>query len=501
MNREKKLILNTGSALIYQIITITCSFVLPLYVIPYFGSEVNGLISSITQFLSIITLCECGVGAVVQSALYKPLAEKNNLKVSQILSSANKFFNGIMKVIVLYIVIMMMIYPFFIDHNNLFFYTATLVLIMAFDSIAQYYLFLPYRILLNADQVAYIQLLTHCVVIILNAISIIILIKLNFGIHAVKIVSALIFLLKPIIIKIYTQKKYKINIHETYLSEPIKQKWNGMAQHIANSVLENTDIVILTLFSNLKNVSIYGIYYLIVHGIRQIIFSLSTGFQPLIGNMLAKNEINILEKTISAVEVIFHFIVTLLFFITAILIIPFVRIYSIDFNDANYIFPAFSIFMVIAQASYCIRLPYELVIKAAGHYKETQRSSIIEAGINVLVSLVFIIILPERMKLCGVAIGTIIAMSYRTLYLVFYLSNNIINRKIKRFILNIIVDVVCIIFMLLATKNISKDSSNYLCWFVSALKNGVICLFVSGLINYMCYRKEIKALFLFKEGK
>ena len=72
MTRKMKLMLNSTSSLIYQLITIVCGFVLPRFFLTHYGSEVNGLVSSITQFLGFISLAECGVGAVVQSTLYKP---------------------------------------------------------------------------------------------------------------------------------------------------------------------------------------------------------------------------------------------------------------------------------------------------------------------------------------------------------------------------------------------------------------------------------------------
>ena len=84
MTRKKKLALNSASSLVYQVITIICGFVLPRFFLTYYGSAVNGLVSSITQFLGFISLAECGVGAVVQSTLYKPLAEQDMESVAKL---------------------------------------------------------------------------------------------------------------------------------------------------------------------------------------------------------------------------------------------------------------------------------------------------------------------------------------------------------------------------------------------------------------------------------
>lgn len=90
--RGKKLALNTITSLGLQVVSVICGFILPRLILESFGSDVNGLVNSITQFLGVITLLDLGVGAVVQSALYKPLADNNTNMISKIYVSANKFF-------------------------------------------------------------------------------------------------------------------------------------------------------------------------------------------------------------------------------------------------------------------------------------------------------------------------------------------------------------------------------------------------------------------------
>jgi len=74
--RKKLLAFNTVSSLAYELTVIICGFILPRLILGSFGSEVNGLVNSINQFLAIIAFLELGVGSVVQSSLYKPLSQK-----------------------------------------------------------------------------------------------------------------------------------------------------------------------------------------------------------------------------------------------------------------------------------------------------------------------------------------------------------------------------------------------------------------------------------------
>lgn len=88
MNNKKNLV----SALINQFATIIYGLILPRMIITTFGSEVNGMISSISQFLSFISLLEGGLGAVVLAELYYPLEQKDDEKIKNILLACHSFF-------------------------------------------------------------------------------------------------------------------------------------------------------------------------------------------------------------------------------------------------------------------------------------------------------------------------------------------------------------------------------------------------------------------------
>ena len=444
-----------------------------------------------------ITLLESGVGAVVQSSLYKPLANKNDDELSKIVKSSKKFFNKIMLIMLFYVLVLIFVYPYIVKLDFDFVYTALLIVILAFSYIAQHYLFITYRILLNADQLSFLQIGVHTICLLLNAIITIALIKLNMGIHLVKLVSALVFSIQPIFLKIVVDRKYKINLNVELTEEPIKQKWNGFAQHISSVVLGNTDTVILTLFSTLENVSVYSIYYLVVHGVKQILTSMMSGIQALLGNMIAKKENDKLNKTFSTIEWLINNIVLLMYTLVGILIIPFVKIYTINFSDANYIVPSFGIMITLAYAMYTFRTPYELVIKAAGHYKETQASSLIEVAINVLLS----IILVFKFGLIGVAIGTFAAMTYRTIYLIYYLSKNILNKSYYKSIKLFIEDLIAIAIIIVLTRWVSIENYTYFELIVMAIKCGFISVFIIAVINLIFNRRDFNNLIDFLKKK
>ena len=491
MTRKTKLMLNSASSLIYQVITIICGFILPRFFLSFYGSAVNGLVSSITQFLGFISLAECGVGAVVQSALYKPLANNDMQEVSKIVISADRFFKRIAYILLGYTAILMVFFPLITLHAFDYLVTLILIFVISISSFAQYYLGMTYRLLLNADQLGFIQYSIHSVALILNTVSCILLMKASASIQIVKLTTSLIFLAQPVLLSIIAKRKYKIDHKIQFTGEPIKQKWNGLAQHITTVVLVNTDTVVLTFLSTLENVSVYTVYHLVVNGVKQIVVSMTSGMQAMLGNMLAKNEKNELNRSFSHIEWFLHTMVTFVFSVTAVLIVPFVRVYTANISDANYIVPAFAYLITIAQASYCLRLPYNIMVLAAGHYKQTQWSAITEAVINIVVSVVLVF----NFGLIGVAIGTLAAMTYRTIYLSWYLSRNIICRPIRHFVKHIFTDAVCVILLFGIVKVFSAFFSmgqiSYVSWILLAVKVGCVALLSNIAVNVILYKREV----------
>ena len=488
MTRKKKLFLNTVSFLFHNIVGVICGFILPRYMIISYGSEVNGLVSSISQFMGFINIAECGIGAVIQSALYKPLAEKDDIEISKIIISAENFFKKFFIILFIYSCVLMFVYPTMMLDSFDFIYTMTLIAIIAFSAFVQNYLSRTYSLLITADSMGFIDAFFRTGGIILNTIISIILLKAGFGIHIVKFTSALIFLIRPLFLFAYVKKHYNLNKKLVLTEEPIKQKWNGLAQHIAAVISVNTDVILLTLFSTLQNVSIYSVYHLVVNGVRTIILSMTNGIQPLLGELYAKKEYENLKKEFSSIEWAMQMLVIFAYTCTGILLLPFISVYTQNITDANYIVPLFGVLITIANAISSIRLPYITMAYAAGHFRETQLSSIIEVILNLIVSIILIF----KYGLVGVAIGTIVALSYRAIYFVWYLSKNILFRPMKYFYQYIFIDILIPCLTVYIVHFINFEVTNYFTWFLYALIVALITFGVIVIVNLIFYRNQIK---------
>lgn len=489
--RNKLLKLNTFTSLFNQIITIICGFILPKLILETYGSEVNGLVNSITQFLHVIAFLEMGVGAVVQSALYKPLADKNTNSISKIIVSAQNFFNKLAFILIIYVVILMVIYPLFTKKNFGFFYTSFLIFSISISSIAQYYFGIVNSLLLRSDQHGFIQYAAQIISVVLNTFACVILIRLGAGIHIVKLTTSFFYLLRPIALHLYVSKNYNINRKIKINEEPIKQKWNGIAQHISAVVLDGTDNIVLTIFSTLSNVSIYSVYYLVISGIKNMFLSLTNGIQSLIGELWAKQELQTLNTTFGWFEWLLHTGTVFVFGCVCVLISPFISIYTAGVNDVNYVQPLFAYLITIAHAGHCIRLPYNIMILAGGHYKQTQSNYIIASALNIIISIIAVV----SHGLVGVAIGTLIAMIYQTIWMAYYISKNLIKWPFKNFIKQMLIDIITISIIILLSYHLSLNSITYMSWIIMAVKVVIIALTVIFIVNFIFYRKKVLGLY------
>lgn len=489
--RKNKLAKNTISSLIFQIVTIISGFILPRLILSRFGSEINGLVNSITQFLQIIALLELGVGAVVQSSLYKPLSNNNFDTVSKMIVSAEKFFKKIAYILLIYVIILVFTYALIAKTSYSWLFTAMLIISISISFFSQYYFGVVDRLLLVADQRGYIQYNTQTITLVLNTVVSFIFIQIGCSIQLVKLTTSIIYLIRPIYLRWYVNRNYQIDRGIIFVEEPIKQKWNGLAQHIAAVVLDQTDNIVLTIFDSLRSVSIYSTYFLVINGVKQLFMSLTNGVQSLIGELWAKQEEEKLRTFFSFVEWMIHTGVTLIFGCTAILIVPFIKVYVHGINDANYIQPLFALLIVIANAMHCLRLPYNIMILAGGHYKETQYNYIIAALLNIC----FSIIAVKIWGLIGVALGTILAMAYQTIWMAWYNSKNFILWPFVNFFKCILVDSVVIVLSFMICGLFELKRETYFSWMVLASKVFGVVFSIEYLVNKIVFPDKIEKLF------
>lgn len=418
--------LNTLSTLAHQLVTVLCGLLIPRIMIDCFGSVSYGITVSIAQFLSYITLLEGGIGRVARGALYKPLAEQDEEKVSSVYLAVRRFFTTIGLVFAGYVVVLAVSFHS-LAHVTTFTweYTAALVVGIAIGKFAEYMSGISNMTLLNADQKQYVVNMVYMVTNILNVLLIVILAYCGVDVLWVKIVSSLVFVLRPVLYALYVRKHYRLR--KNGVKAKLPNQFTGIAQHTAYVIQNNTDVLLLTLLADARAVAVYAVYHLVVFSLRNIATAFTGGMEALLGEMAAKGEQTALRRAYNSYKLILTTLTIMLFGTAAILIVPFMRLYTINATDANYIRPAFALILVVAEALNCLTLPCFNLTIAANKLRQSQFGAFGEAGINVAVSLVLMLVWDP---LIGVAVGTLVAVIFKCVYYTAFAGKYILKTKL-----------------------------------------------------------------------
>lgn len=413
-SRAKKLKINMVASLMYEVVVVICGMILPRVVLSYFGSTYNGIVNSITQFMGFSIVFRSGLGAVTNAALYKPLADNDVVAVSEIMVATKKFMNKVGVMLIAFIVGFAGIYSFIVMDEFSYMFTFSLVLIIGASVFVENMFSIKYKILLQADQKYYIQTIAAMIAQLLSTAFSVILIVTGFGIHVVRAGAVLGLMTTPFILKIYVDRHYDVDWNASPNNSAIKSRWDAFAQQLASVVNNNVPTIIMTLMLPMKEISVYSVYNLVAYNIRQLLTSFLSSMKATFGNMIARNETETLRKRFSDVEFVVFTACTIIFTTAAIMLTPFVLVYTKDITDADYNQYWLGIFLVVVSMMSVVRVPYQLLVEAAGIFKETRNGAFLEIVLNVVFSAIF----GYLFGVIGVVAGCLVATVVRTIQFV-----------------------------------------------------------------------------------
>ena len=487
--RGAKVIINTFSYFLYILIDIVCAFIVPRLILTSYGSSSNGIVASITQFLSYTEFLFIGVSGATRAALYGPLSKGDKESVSKIVRATSLFMQKVAYVFLGFLVLLAVVYPFFVIDEYDYSFSFTLTLILGASSFFQYFFATTSRILLGADQKTYVITIISIITLLLQTILSIVMIKLGANLHQMKIGVAIIQILNPLVTFFYVKKKYKLNYSADPDKTALKNRWNASAISIANFINKNTDIVVITLFAGTLEVSVYTIYYLVVNGVSKVGTALSSGIEAAFGNMVAIGNEDVLKKNFSCFETIIFSISNIIYSSCIVLIVPFILIYTSGVTDVSYNRIAFGLLATLAGFFATVRNPYQSICQAAGKYKETRDGAILEAFVNITLSITFVL----KFGLVGVTIGTLAAMIIRTIQYAYYAYNHLVKIDIKNFYKRLFVSlfIIAITYILYALLPMPAID-NYWKWALLALCVVLFTTLLTLLLDLLFWKKDLK---------
>lgn len=489
--RGKKALKNFVVGASSELITIACGLILPRLILSNFGSAYNGITHSISQFISYIALMKSGIGGATRAALYKPLANKDTESISKVVAATQQFMRRISLLFVLFVLCFAVIYPTFICKDFDWWFTATLIIIISLSTFAEYYFGFTYQMLLMADQKQHIVGNIGILVTILNTIASVVLINNGFSIHIIKLASVLISSITPIFLYIYVNKKYKIIKDINFKKEDLPQKWEATAHEVASFVNNNTDIVVITLFSNILEVSVYTVYNYVISNLKMIVNVLTSSFAGAFGNMYANKEYKTMNENLGIYELIVYSATSVLYSTAMVLIVSFALLYTKGVTDVSYDRPLFGIIIALAGAFDCFRVPYKTIVTSAGHFKQTRNGAIAEAIINIVLSVTLVI----KFGLVGVSIGSLCAMIFRTCQYAIYMSKNIVNRNCSYFIKHILISLGIMITVYLISTLYLPQINSWLMWILYGVITTLLAASLTLITDLVFYRQDMNNFF------
>jgi len=395
------------------LVQIVLGFLVRRYFIFYFNEEFLGLNSLFANILSILSLAELGFGTAIVFSMYKPMAENDVEKVKALLGFYKKCYTiiGIMVAVLGLIVLPFM--PYFktkapsVDVNIYLVY-----LLFLANSVVSYF-FAYRRSLLYANQRNDIESKINILIYIIQSVGQLLVIVLLKNFYLYIVVIGLCTILNNIFVVLITQKKYSeyLDFSHVLLSDSerkaIKKNVTALIFHkVGEMLIYSTDSVLIYTLVGASALGKYSNYVLIVSYIGTIINLYINALSGSIGNLVASEPVEKNATLFSKLNFIHVFICAFCTICIFNLSDPFIDCILTKNAADSLLLDKFTLLAICF--SFYLNYSKNMVNafkQAAGLFEQDKYMTLVEAGINLVAS----IVLARFLGLIGIVIGTIIS--------------------------------------------------------------------------------------------
>lgn len=497
MSRTEQFVKNTLATGLLQIITMISGFIIPKIMLVYFGSEVNGIVTSITQFIAYLTLLEAGLSGATVFSLYKPIAAGDTDAVNRILVAAKNLYYKTGHLFSCMVILCAAAYPFFIhtgklDYGELF----CLFCILGVNGVLEFYTLAKYRALLTADQKTYVISLASIAQVVLNVAIVAGLSLEGCSIVIVRGAAVLAIFARTYILWRYCRRRYRfLDFSVSPNNEAMKQRWDALYLQILGAIHQGAPILIATVCLSLLDVSVYAIYNLVILGLNSLLGIFMTGLTAGFGDLIAREEKAAFHKAFREFEFLYNITITIIYSTMLFVYLPFIGLYTKG-SDISYLYPIFAFLMTVNGYAYNIKNPFGMLVISAGKYKETRVPTSIQGAIELVGG----IVLSLLWGLNGLVIGSILSNLYRDIEFLFFSPKHLTCEPalhtVKLWCVNIaIFCVAAIISFGLPDLSIERFSD----WILFAVGTFLLCMLVVLSVNGLLFQQlSLDALERFK---
>ncbi len=436
MKNRKKITYNLFVGVGGQLITICLGIILPRLLLTSFGSEVNGLVSTVTQLYTYIAILEAGIGAASLNELYKCFANSDQDGVSETLSATKIYFRRVSIIYGICVILATALFPFALDTEIDNFTIATVVLLQGLSGLVNFYFVAAYEQLVLADGKSYVSSLINFCVTVLSYIARIVAIFLGFNIIVVQTAFLIVSVTKAFAFYSYYRKNYPWIHHNKNADLNILNQRSAFLVHEISGVINHSSaVLIISIFCDLKQASVYTVYSLIYNNLRTLLNKVSSSFDFYLGQAFHRSREG--HRKAHEIAETYYIAFSFAIFTAAFCVtLPFINLYTADVVDTNYMDAFLPYLFVGVELFSCTRSVSSKLILVAGHAKNTKINTIIEASITLVSSL----ILVQFLGLHGVLLGAILSTLYRTNDILIYTSRKILQRRLYKIYITVLVN-------------------------------------------------------------
>ncbi len=445
MSRTTKSIRNSQVALIYAALLFLIGFFSRKVFLDHLGAELLGLNTTAVNLLQFLNIAEMGIGTAIACTLYKPLAERDQTAINEIISLQGWLYRNIALFVMGASAVLMCFFPMIFGKSSLpLWYAYATFSVLLFNSLLDY--FVNYKqIILSANQEQYKILYGyHLIRSIRSIFQIGAIIYLEHGYIWWLVIEVVFTFIASLTLR-FTIRRSAPDLHtDTGLGSQLRSKYPDVItkvrqvfiHKIGGFVLSQTQPLIIYAYATLSTVAYYGNYMFIILGLTQLTTSLFNGMAASVGNLVVESDdqhiIRVFEELFTTR---FLFVATLC--VSAYIMIPqFITLWI----GSEYIMSDVTVILMLATFFIrSIRSTVDEYLAAYGMFHDVW-APVIESTINISISILLGYFYGINGVLCGAIVSlTLVIMCWRPYFLFRYALHRSIFIYIKIFGKNMLV--------------------------------------------------------------
>ena len=415
------------SGLVGQLVVLVLGLIIPRIMISSYGSDTNGLISTITQVFTYMALLEAGIGQAAKNALFKPIAENDRQRINSVLSTAKSYFAKVTRYYALGVLLLAFVAPFFLKTNVSRLTVFFLILFEGLSGVVTFYYIQTPIVLLNSDGRSYVNNYINLANKILGYVVKIMMAVFGLNIVLIQVVYFFITVAKVVVYRWYLHRNYNwIDMSVPTNTQLLQDRNSYILTEMAWTIFSSTDMIVLSTFISTQLSSVYSVYNMVFVNIHVLLNSVATSINYVLGKTYHEGlkKYEIIHDSFTS---IYLGIMTILMSVSYVLIVPFIQLYTHGVADVNYIYTSLPLMFCLIQLLSWSRNVTGNLTGVAGYAKTTSYVSLVEAVINLSLSMVFV----KKFGIVGVLLATVVALPLKVIWCIYISDKKVLNRSYK----------------------------------------------------------------------